>query len=436
MAVQVEQEQLEPCRVALRIDVPPEEFQKAVSSVFNQLAKRTSVPGFRPGKAPLHLMKRYIDEGRVREIAIDQTLNNAYRDAVRQAGVRPYQEAEPQVELPQEEVDPEKGFSFKATVALQPLVELGDLEGLTARRVVTPIKDEDVNKELSRYLEAAATFEPTEDAAQEGDRVRAIVEVTLDGEIAPDLSFAEPTLIPVGANLETFDEGLKGVTAGSEKTFEFTFPEDFPDEARRGKTATAKVTASDVLRRTVPEASDEFARKAGFDTVEALRNRVKEMLRNQSDAMANQDVNDSLIREVVRRATVHYPDEMLEREVSERMGELIKALERRSVTLEQYLDAEEKDLATLQSQIRGEALEVLTNTLVLLEVAKENGIVVTEKDVEDDIRQRAEAEGVKLSQMRRLLNDTGEMGTIRNRIFLHKVTGLLREKAAIREIEG
>src|SRR5689334_13305574 len=120
MPVQVEQEQLEPCRVALTIDVPPEEIQKAVDSVYSQFARRTSVPGFRPGKAPPHLIKRFIDEERVREMAMDQVLNNAYRDALKQAQVEPYRYAEPNVELPEEQVDPEKGFSFKATVALEP----------------------------------------------------------------------------------------------------------------------------------------------------------------------------------------------------------------------------------------------------------------------------------------------------------------------------
>lgn len=436
MPVQVQQEQIDHCRVALTIDVPPEEIEKAVESVFNQFAKRTSVPGFRPGKAPRHLMKRYIDEGRVREVALDQALTNAYRDALRQTGVEPYREAEPDVELPEEDLDPAKGFSFKATVALQPHVHMGSLDDLSVRRVVTKFTDEDVTREIDRYREAAVTYEQSEEPAADGDRIRTTVEISVDGEPVPDLSFAEPTLIQVGANLPGLDEGLIGLKAGDENTFEFTLPEDFVDEARRGQTATARVQISEVLKRTVPEADDEFAKKAGFETLEALRARVREMLEAQANALADQEVRDELVREVVRRCTVHFPDEMVEREVSDRMASLIQALERRSLTLDDYLRAEKKDLAEFQTELREEATASLTNTLVLLEIARENKVALTERDVEEEIKARAESENVKLSQMRRVLNDTGEITALRNRVFFRKLTDFLQEKAQIREVEA
>src|SRR4051794_29556326 len=101
MPVTVQQEQIDDCHIALTIQVPPEDVQRAVDSVFNQYAKRTTVPGFRPGKAPRHLIKRFIDEGRIKEMALDQSLTNAYRDALKQTNISPYPHAEPQVELPE-----------------------------------------------------------------------------------------------------------------------------------------------------------------------------------------------------------------------------------------------------------------------------------------------------------------------------------------------
>jgi trigger factor len=436
MPVQVEQERLDHCRVALTISVPPEEIQKAISSVFNQFAKRTSVPGFRPGKAPRHLIKRFVDESRVRELALDQALNDAYRQAVRDAHVQPLQDAEPQVEFPEGEMNLEEGFSFKATVPLEPVVELGDLDGLSARRVTTKIADEDVERELTRLRESAARFAPTDAAAEEGHRVRATVEVTVDGQPVPDASFEEPTLIQIGTNLEGFDAGLKGLHAGEEKTYEFQFPEDFADEDLQGKTGVAHVKATDVLARQIPELDEEFAKEAGFESVEAVRERVRQSLQTQADVMADQEVNDSLIREVVRRATVHFPDEMLDREVSDRVRTLITALERRGLTLEDYLEETKNDVATLQSNFREEARETLVNTLVLLELARQEKLLITEREIEEEIKRRAEAEGVKLSQMRRLLNETGEMAGVQNRVFIRKITEFLRSKAQIQELEA
>lgn len=434
MPVTVQQEQIDDCHVALTIQVPPEDVQKAIDSVFNQYAKRTTVPGFRPGKAPRHLIKRFIDEERVREMALDQSLTNAYRDALKQANVSPYPHAEPQVELPEEELKPEEGFSFKATVALQPKVELGSLEGLSARRVVVQIADEDVDKELERWRERVATFEKTDEPAQDGDRIRAMVHVTVDGKLIPEMHLHDPTLMQVGSNLEGFDEGLRGLKAGEEKTFEFTYPEDSEDEELGGKTAVAEIQCVDVMRRTVPEADDEFAKKVGFDTLDELKGRVKEMLQAQADAVADQEVNGALIDEVVSRATVHFPDEMLDREVSERMAELIRDLQRQGAQLEDYLAHRKIELADLQAELREQSQRTVTNTLVLLDLARENGITITERDVEDEIKRRAEAEGVKTSALRRSLNDSGEINGVRDRIFFRKIADLLREKAEITEV--
>lgn len=436
MPVTVQQEQIDDCHVALTIQVPAEDVQKAIESVFNQYAKRTSIPGFRPGKAPRHLVKRFIDEGRVREMALDQSLTNAYRDALRQAQVQPYPHAEPQVELPEEELDVEQGFSFKATVALQPKVELGELDGLSARRVVTPIGDEDVDKEIEQLRERVATYEATDEGAEDGDRIRATVHVTVDGTLVPEMHLHDPTLMQVGSNLEDFDAGLRGVKAGEEKSFEFAYPEDSEDEELRGKTAVAEIHCVEVLRRTVPAADDSFAEKVGFENLEELRTRVSQMLQAQADSLADQEVNTELINQVVGRATVHFPDEMLEREVSERMAELIRNLERRGATLEDYLAAQKLDLAQLQAQLREESERTVTNTLVLLELARENNLTVTDKDVEEEVKRRAEVEGVKTSQMRRLLNDTGEINAVRDRVFFRKIAGLLREKAEITDVEA
>ena len=436
MPVQVEREDIDHCRVALTIQVPPEEIQKAMEKVFGQVAKRTTVPGFRPGKAPQHLVKRFVDEGRVREMAMDQALNNAYRDALKQTGVEPYREADPQVDLPEEQGSLEDGFTFKATIPLQPHVHLGELDGLNARKVTTAVTDEEVDRELDRYRERLATYEPTEEPAAEGDRLKATVEISRDGAPVPEASFTEPALLQIGTNLAEFDSGITGMKAGEEKSFDFTYPEDFTNEELRGKTASAQVNVSDVLRRTLPEADEEFAKKLGFETVEALREQVKQSLQAQADVLADQEVDDQLVREIVRRSTAHFPEEMVDREVADRTRNLLQALERRGATLDDYLEAEKKDLSTFQEEMRGEARESIITTLVLLDLARENQVFVTEGDVEAEVKRRAESENVKLSQMRRLLNDTGEMAQIRNRIFFRKIADFLRSKAEIKEVEA
>ncbi|MFN3649575.1 MAG: trigger factor [Armatimonadota bacterium] len=436
MAVQVEHEFLDHTRVKLKVEVPAEEVQKAIDSVYQQFAKRTTVPGFRPGKAPKHLIERFVDEGRVRDLAMERVLNNAYRDALRQTGVAPYRYAEPEVDLGEEEIDPTNGFQFTATVSLEPHVHLGNLDGFTARRVVTQVTDEEVERELARIRESAATFKQVDDPSQDGDRIRTTVAVTVDGQPIPDVSFPEPTLIEVGANLETLDAGLRGVKPNETKDFDFSFPEDYQDEEYRGKQAQAHIEVSEVWRREVPELDDEFAKRAGFETAEAVRERVRGLLQQHADITAERELNDSLVEELVKRSEVHFPPEMLERQVSSRMADLIKALERRGLTLEQYLEAEETDLQTLQESLQQQSLESLTHTLVLLDFARERGLTVDNKEVEAELKIRAEQQSVKLSQVRRLANETGEIDVIRHNILMGKVAKTLQETAEIRDVEA
>lgn len=436
MPVQVQQEQLEPCRVALTIEVPPAEIQKRIDSVFNQFAKRTAVPGFRPGKAPRHLIKRYIDEERVRELAMDQVLSHAYTDALRQAGVEPYQHSEPQVDLPEEEIDPEQGFSFKATVATHPHVHLGGLEGLSARRVVTRIGDEDVERELERLRDSAARFEQVDEPSAVEDRVRAVVQVTVDDVRDPDASFDEPTLIQIGANLPELDEGLTGLKAGEERSFEFNFPDDYVEEEYRGKTAVAYVQVSEVWRRVVPPLDDEFARKVGAEDVEALRTRLRELLQIQADALADAEVGSALVEELIRRSTVHYPEEMIERQVSVRLAEILQALQTRRLTLEDYLATQQKDMAEFHQELREDVIHGLTHTMALFDYATQNGLLVTEGELEEELKRRAEREKVKVSQLRRLLRETGEIHTVAHEVVYRKVAAHLRERAEIREVQA
>ncbi len=436
MPVQVQQEQLEPCRVALTIEVPPEDVNRAMETVFNRFAKRTAVPGFRPGKAPRHLVKRYIDEGRVRDLAMEEVLTNAYRDALKQTGVEPYRYAEPQIDLGEEELDLQKGVTFKATLALEPKITLGNTEGLSAKRVVVKITDEDVETELTRIRERGATFEATEEPVAEGDRIRAALKITVGDEALVDASEEEPLILQVGANLAEFDQGILGLKAEEEKTFEFTYPEDYEDEEKRGQTASVSVKVFEVLRRTLPEVNDEFAQRLGLDTAEALRARLREILEAQAEAQADSEMEHDLVHELVRRSSVEFPDEMVTREASERLKRLVHNLEHQGATLEDYLESQKTDLAALENALQAQARDTLTESLVLIEFGHQNNVRVNLEDVEQEINLRAEAEGVKPAQMRRTLADNGELDNLQTQIFFRKVGQLLRSQAEIQETEA
>src|SRR5829696_8648713 len=149
MPVTVEQNQVEPCKVALVIQVPPEDVARTLDTVFNQFARQVTVPGFRRGKAPRKLAERYIDPDAVKEAAVEKLIQSAFRQALEQTGLEPYSQAS--VEAP--EFLEDDAFRFKATIPLRPEVQLGDYRGLQVRRVEVPITDTEVDRELARIRE-------------------------------------------------------------------------------------------------------------------------------------------------------------------------------------------------------------------------------------------------------------------------------------------
>lgn len=426
--MEVTVQQLEPCKVALNIQVPPEQIAKTADSVFNRFAKGTTVPGFRKGKAPRKLVERFIDAEAVREAALDQVVQDAYREALQQTGIQPYDQAS----LELNEFEEGQPLSFTATVPTRPEVELGDYKGIEARRVVVPIGEEEVSRELQRVREQSARYEEVQEPAAEGDRIQCSVQVTIDGEPVPEYS-ANSAWLVVGTNLPAFDQHLSGMTAGQAKEFDFTFPADLEDEERAGKQAHADVKVDRVQRRIVPAEDDEFAKGIGYESLEALRADFRRQLEEAAQRQADDFVERDLLNEVVRRSTVHFPQSMVDEEVAHRVQTLIKGLERRSLTMDAYLAHQQKSLTDLEAEFAEEAQRVLANTLVLTRIAHDNDISVSEAEVQEELQARAAATGADPKVMRQVMQDQGEMNRLQNSVFMRKILDYLKSVSVIKE---
>jgi trigger factor len=426
--MQVDVQELEPCKVALSIQIPPEQVAKTLDTVFSQFVKQTSVPGFRKGKAPRKLAERYIDGEMVRQVALDRLLNEAYRQALDEKGLDPF--AEPEVEL--DDFKDGEALTFKATIPLRPTVEVGDYKGIELRRVVVAITDTDVDRELTRLVEGSARYEDSEEGAQEGDRVLSNVRIAVDGEVVEDAS-AENAWLVVGNNFPDFDAQLTGVRAGETREFKFTYPPDFSVAERAGKEAETAVEALRVQRRHVPELNDEFAVSLGMESVDDLRARVREDMERAALRQADDYLEGELIEKVVERSTVHFPQSMVDEEVADRMRRLMTNLENRRLTLQDYLASTRKDLATLETELAEESRQRVANTLVLNAIAAEQGLGVTDDDVKEEIRQRAQRIETDPDVMERILEKQDELDTIRNSVFIRKILEYLKSVSVIRE---
>jgi trigger factor len=429
MQVTVEQEQLEPCKVALKIRVPPEEVARAQDSVFKDYARHVTVPGFRRGKAPRKLVERMIDPGALKEEAVDKLIKNAFRQALEETGLRPYGQAT--VDSPEFQED--EAFSFQATIPLPPEVTLGEYQGIEVRRQLVPITEQMIAGELTRMREQAARFEEVQSAAQEGDRIQAGVKISVEGEVVEETK-GDNTWLIVGANFPEFDQNVVGIAPGEERTFTFTYPADMADAAKAGKQAEAVVSVQRVQRRLVPELDDAFAQSLGHADLAELKGEIRRQLEEVAARQADDFLERDLLDQVVQRAQIQFPESMVDEEVAAGMDGLIRDLERRRLKLEDYLQSAGRTLADLEGELAEDARRKIRNSLVLLKIAEENQIAVTPEDVDAEIRRRAQAVSADPAMMRRLIDEQeGEMDRLEQSVFFRKCLDFLKSVSKITE---
>jgi trigger factor len=443
--VKVTAERLPDAQVVLNIEVEPEAVAKATDRAFQSLANRMNVPGFRRGKAPRYLIERMIGGPEaLRQEGIERVLPEVYREAVQQSGVEP-------IDQPDLEVVSTEPLVVKATVSVQPEVELGDYRSIRVPRVPVEVPYERINDTIERLREQQTRWEPVERPVRAGDRVSADVVATIGA--APTLYDAsgQPLLNTEGreelinqknAEVEVdpesqqpvpgFHKELVGMAPKGEKRFVVSLPADWPDEAQRGQSVLFQVQVHEVKEPKVPALDDEFAKAVGdYETLDALREDVRNRLREQLEHEAEHHYQDSVIGEAVARSRVVLPPALVRRETERLVRNFERNLARQRLSLDQYLKLTDKTIEGMADELRPTAERNLRNYLVLREVAQAENVAVTDEEIEAEIERVASSIGdeAEAARARQMLSGANEREDIRSGVWERKVTQLLMEIA-------
>lgn len=436
----VKQEQVSPCEVELQVEIDVEKVNSVVDATYTELAKVTSVPGFRKGKAPRIVLEQYLDRDKVKNRAADKLVQGAYTEALDETKIEPFAPAD--VELVSFDIG--EPLVFKARVPLPPTVELGEYVGLEAERNVPPVEDEHIEAEINRIRERRAEYIQTTDRpAQQGDSL--LVEMLNANE--PE---AEPkrNVVEVGKNLPSFDQGLVGMSVDEEKAIEVTYPEDYDAEELRGTTVPIRVKLLEINEKKLPELTDEWVKQAfvgeeeegaepkpdAVDTVEKLRAKMRETLERAAQDVADSQVRDRLVGMVIENSKVCFPGVMIEEAVDERLEGLLQELKARKVTLDDYLDYIGSSLDDLRAEYEEESRRMLTMTLVFREIRDKENIEVSDGEVEAEIGDMAEERGVPVETMTAYVERTDGASMIRNRVLRKKIVDFLVHASNIKNV--
>nr|MBA3587263.1 trigger factor [Chloroflexota bacterium] len=299
-------------KMVLEIEVPSDEVDRHFATAYRHVAERTKVPGFRPGKAPRHVIDRFVGRNSVLAEAIDHLVSDSYDRALDESKIIPIDQ--PEVDIDPSSVTEGQPITFTATVPVRPEVALGAYSGFSFELETPEVTDEQVEQVIGELRQQQATLRPIDDrAAAAGDIASVKFVGTADGEPFEGGSADRmPLVIGEDRMIPGWEAHLVGMKIGDETGFDITFPDDYRVEDLKGKETHFDVELLDLREKVLPELTDDFAMSVGdVQTVDDLRAEIREAMEKRAEAEARHAFGDRIIDFATTNATVEIPEVML-----------------------------------------------------------------------------------------------------------------------------
>ena len=389
MTLKIKTQEDEQRQLAVTIEVAEDRLQKAMRKTARKMAKQVRIPGFRPGKAPYSVVNGYFGDESIRQEALQEMLPSIYDEMLKEVAVDPY--AQPTLD---EVVH--NPMVLKMTIPLEPSVVLGDYRAMRLEVEPVTVADEAIDESLETMRDQRAETEVVERAAALND----LVKIAGKGHIGDDENDVifkdegfETNLVEDGVFPgTTFAENIVGMSAGDDKTFSISFPEDFEEENLAGKEGHFELQMLEVKSRTLPELNDEFAQEVSREddkTMEQLRAEVAENLQKQAESQHKNDLLEGAITEMLENVEeLVYPPQVVEQQTTEMIAELRQRVEQAQVSWPDYLAAREYTEQNLRDEYEDAAVERVERGLIFQEYVKSEQIVLSDEDVEAAMEER------------------------------------------------
>lgn len=379
--MKVTRELLDPCTVKLNIEADAAEVSGAFERAFRRLAEQTRVPGFRPGKAPRAVVAQYVDQEDVRRAARQSLAQKCIREALKIEQIQPY--VSPEANIP--ELTEDEPASFEAVVALAPVVELGDLEGLSVYKPIVEVTDIEVDAGVERVRSEYSRLVPVTDRTVEAtDVLTGDLGITVEGDEEP--AVPRRSLVRMGKTLPGLDDALLGQAIGEERRFSLQFPEDYHEEERAGKNADFVFVLDKINEPVLPEVTDEWvATISPFQNVADWREGVRADLMRQAAEFSEDMCQRRAIEAVMGRSTIEVSSLLVQDEAYHDMARLHQALERTGQTYEAYLQRTGQTEEQHWAQMQGVAYNRLRTRLMFRALATKLGLTVTDEEISGEL---------------------------------------------------
>lgn len=389
---------IETNKYELEVSVDKDSFQKAVERVYRKNIGRMNVPGFRRGKAPRAYVEKIYGEGVFYEDAVNSLYPSAYEAAVKESGIEPVDKADVEIVKIGED-----GFTFKAKVTTKPEVELGEYKGLKAVKKIKKASDADVDAEVARVRERNARVITVEDRpANDGDLVVIDFDGSIDGvPFSGGKGEKQNLTLGSGQFIPGFEEQIVGHSTGDEFDVNVKFPDDYNAKEVAGKDAVFKVKLHEIKFRELPELDDEFAKDVSeFDTLDDYKNDVRKHIQDKYDDSAAEEVENSLMEQVIGAMTSEIPEVMYDNATDGFVNDFGYRLQSQGISLESYLKYTGSNMDDFRKGFREQAEKQVKMRLALEKIAELEAIEPTEEDVEAEYKKIAERYSMEIDKVK------------------------------------
>lgn len=433
--MKITQGEIEQQQTILNIELEEEDLPKYIKWGYKRLVKRTNIPGFRKGKAPLSIVKQYLGQYSILREAIDYMIPDITEQAISSQNLEI--SGRPKVEIV--EMEP---VTVKATVPLTPNVDLGSYKNIRVKETPPKITKEDVEKNIEKLRSDSSTWEPVERTVKLGDMVTMDVSGTVENRTIIDEKGA--VYVPEKENLLPFPgfaEHLNGTEVGKPKDFKLTISEDYSDNTLAGKEVSFNTLIEDVKERKLPKLDDEFAKgvgEQGHENLSELRKNVEANLKEEAQKAYSEQYKESVLDELVKVSTVEMPPLLIQNEVEQMVSRRDQFVSRMNMTVEDYLKYTGKTEEEITNEMQEHALDRLSRSYTLACLAEIEGLEISSSEIDENIQsmidKREEQEKVPNNQE---VNSEDFRSAVRETLLVSKsldrLIEIAREKKAVRK---
>lgn len=402
MSLQVEK--LEKNMAKLTVEVPAEQFDKAVKAAYDKNKNRFNIPGFRKGKAPQAMIEKMYGAGVFYEDAANDAIDASYPDAMKESGLEIV--SRPEIDITQ--IEKGKDFIYTATVAVKPEVTLGEYKGIEVEKADAAVTDEDVEKELKKVQDQNARLVSVEDrAVEDGDQTVVDFEGFIEGQPFEGGKGTDyPLTIGSHSFIDTFEEQLIGKNIGEECEVNVTFPAEYHAKELANKPAMFKVTVKEIKVKELPELNDEFASEVSeFETLDEYKEDTRKKLAEKKEKAAAAENENHVVEKVVANASMDLPDAMVDNEVMNMLQDTAQRMQSQGISFDQYMKYTGMTVDTLKEQMKPQAVRRIQTRLVLEAVAAAENIQISDERVDEELQKMADAYKMEVEKLKEYMGE-------------------------------